>query len=152
MLSIEFSEMKLISTNVSDNNTVRITAVCLGKEASVEMSILQLAKIFGTDTEVVEELLVNDFGTEELENKCVETKSLLSRYPDINVCGDEIELVFLKVEEKGENSVIIYAEDIGGWNNEGIIIELPSAIYDAELKGKNSKVFASPVKIEFKAD
>jgi len=48
------------------------------------------------------------------------------------------------------NIIEIYAEDIVGWDNEGIRIKFPIELYKKLLEGKNFKVFVKLFSVEFR--
>jgi hypothetical protein len=142
-----------------DNNTVCITCNNSGHEVIIELSILQLAKIFGSDTKVISEI-ENKFGTDEYEDKCAETRQLVKEFPKIKANNKELEffdntvsstnedLEFLKKFPIKEESIRLYGEDIGGWNNEGIRIRIPKVLYNQFLANKQFKIIAEPFKIK----
>lgn len=140
--------------HLENQNTVKIIGDCLGHHVTMNISILQLAKIFGTDKEVGGEL-GNDFGTEEYEDKCDETREYVKKFPEINVWNKELEFNYISVENEGwakkstnPETIGIYAEDIVGWNNEGLRIDFPKEIYNQKLKEKKFRVFVSPFSVE----
>ncbi len=156
-MEIPFKEMKLDN----DGITVRIIGEAFGYKIPMKVSILQLAKIFGADKEVGEECESIGFGSEELEEKCEETRKLIEKFPNIKVWNNEVKFDYSSVEDSSwkskssnPNIIWVYAEDIVGWNNEGILIDFPKELYDKRLKGKNFEVFVKPfsVKFEIKED
>ncbi len=154
MVTITFKKMKLLK----DQNTVKIVGDCFGHEVLIEISILQLAKIFGTDREVVQEA-EDDFGSKEYEDKCNETREYVQKFPEIDVWNKELEFSYVSVENEGwarrstnPETIRIYAEDIVGWNNEGIRIEFPKEIFNQKLKDKKFRVFMSSFAVELRTD
>lgn len=152
MVTITFKKMEL----TEDQNTVRITGDCFGHEVKIELSILQLAKIFGTDREVGYEIK-DDFGSTEYEDKCEETRKYVKQFPDIHVWDTEMEFGYVSTEDeswaaksKDPRKIKIYAEDIVGWDNEGIRIDFPAEVFNKEIKGKKFGVFSSPFYVELK--
>lgn len=132
-----------------ENHLVRIIADWHGYQATVELSILQLAKIFGTDGEVIREL---GFGNEEYESRCDETRACVERFPNIQVADRELEFGSVTVTEHVETKpgfVQILAEDIVGWDNEGMSIEVPRVVFD-QLKG-GFRVFVRPFSVVLRA-
>ncbi len=162
-MKIIFKKMELLE----DGNTVKITGDCFGQEVVIEISILQLAKIFGKDKEVVQEI-ESDFGSEEYEDRCDETREYIKRFPEIDVQDKGLEFGYVSVESRSwvkefrENKfqkqptklemIGIYAEDLVGWNNEGIRIDFPKEIFNRELKDREFKVFVSPFSVELVPD
>ena len=151
-MEISFKEMKLDN----DEITVKTTGEAFGYKIPIKLSILQLAKIFGTDREVGEECESIGFGSQELEEKCEETKELIKKFPDIRVWNNEVKFDYTSVEEISRKSVSsnpnviqIYAEDIVGWNNEGILTDFPKELYDKELKCKKFEVSVKPFSVIF---
>ena len=163
MVTITFKKMELLE----NHNTVKIVGDCFGHQVTMEISILQLAKIFGTDKEISQEV-ENDFGSTEYEDKCDETREYVKKFPEIKVWNNELEFGYVSVEdqkwvkefrenkfqEKSINpkTIGIYAEDIVGWDNEGIRIDFPKEIYDKDLKGKEFRVFVSPFSVDLRID
>jgi len=154
-VTIEFKSMKLSE----DGRTVIIKGVCLGHHTKIEISILQLAKIFGTDRKVGNKLSEIGFGSEELEDECDETRDYVKKFPEITVWERELEFPEVSVEDESwaERStdpeiIWIHAEDIKGWSNEGLRIDFPKKIYDSELKGKNFGVYATPFYVYLRKD
>lgn len=134
-----------------DRNTVKIVGECSGHKVRMEISILQLAKIFGTDREVGDECERIGFGSVELEDKCAETRELIKKFPDVKVWERKIEFTYVRASARDEKSVDIYAEDLVGWSNEGLRIDFPKEIFDSELKGK-FRVFATPFSVKLKPE
>ena len=146
MVRTSFRSMRLLD----DMNTVKIIGDCLGHRVTIKISVLQLAKIFGTDKEVVQEV-GDGFGSEEYEDRCDETREHIKRFPEIDVLRDELEFGYVSVEDEtwakrsaDPQTIGIYAEDIVGWGNEGIRIDFPKEIFNHKLKGKKFRVLVSP--------
>lgn len=143
---------------LKNQNTVKIFGDCFGHRVIMEISIFQLAKIFGTDKEIVQEV-ENNFGTEEYEDKCNETREYVKKFPKIDVWDKKLEFDYVSVEDESwaqrttdPNIIGIYAEDIVGWNNEGIKIKFPKGVFDQELKDKKFKVFVNPFSVELRIE
>jgi hypothetical protein len=131
-----------------EGNTVNIIGD-LG--INIKMSILQLAKVWETDKSVMSKL-ENNFGSNELENQCKETRDLIKKFPDIKFDEKEIKFDDISFRETKEENIRIYAEDIVGWNNEGITIEMSKKIYDENLDRKEFFMILIPngIKLEIK--
>lgn len=150
---------------LENQNTVKVIGDCFGHQVIMEILILQLAKIFGTDKEVLKEV-ENDFGSTEYEDRCDETREYVKKFPEIKVWNNKLEFDYVSVEdqkwvkESRENkfqeklinpeTIGIYAEDIVGWGNEGIRIDFPRELYDKELKDKKFGVFVSPFSVDLR--
>ena len=148
-----------------DQNTVKIIANCFEHRVVVELSILQLAKIFGTDKDVFE-TMETSFGSTKYEERCDETRRYVQRFPEINIENNTVEFRYVSVtdqEYRAENmqyqaqeasnhpeTISVYAEDIVGWDNEGIRIRMPRKIYENELKGTRFGVLVRPFSIDLK--
>ncbi len=145
MLKILFTKMELLK----DNNTVKIFGDYLGHQVSIELSILQLAKIFGTDANIVKEV---DFGTEEYEEKCIETREHIKNFPKMNVQNNILSLSNTQIKRVSENKLKMYVEDIVGWDNEGIRIEFPEDIFNQELKDGKLDVIIGSSFVELKTN
>jgi len=152
MVTITFKGMDLLK----DRNTVKIIGDCFGSLVVIEISILQLAKVFGTDRNIGQEIGSN-FGSKEYEDKCEETREYIKKYPNVEVWDKEIEFkdVSVDIENATRKSMYpetvgIYAEDIVGWDNEAVRIYFPEKVYNQTLKDKKFKVFVSPFFVEFK--
>ena len=83
-MKIDFKQMKLLE----DNITVKIIGDYLKNKIIIKLSILQIAKIFGTDKKIIDKL---DFGSIEDEYKCDETREYVKKFPNIDVLDREIE-------------------------------------------------------------
>jgi hypothetical protein len=150
-MEIKFKKMEL----KDDEITVKIIGEAFGHKINMKISILQLAKIFGTDQKVGEECESIGFGSFELEEKCEETRELIKKFPNIiNGWTKEIKFDYVSVEDglwkdrsKDPNIIWIFAEDLVGWDNEGILIDFPKEIYDKMLKGKEFEVFVRPLSL-----
>jgi len=155
---------KKMSLN-EEGNTVKIIGEVVNPpkkyndEISIEMSILQLAKVWSTDRRKVSKV-ENGFGAGELEDECEETKEEVKNFPNIEFWNKEIKFDFINITGTAkEKNMHICAEDISGWSNEGIRIEMPKKIYDAELNDKEFELILTPasiilktIKQEFKKD
>jgi hypothetical protein len=65
-----------------------------------------------------------------------------------------VEFGFVSVKNKlsakkpaNPDTIRMYAEDIVGWNNEGIRIDFPKEIFSQKLKDKEFKVLVSPFSV-----
>jgi len=129
---IKFKSMKLRE----DKRTVEILGDYNGKEVIIELSVLQLAKFWNTDKEVLKKLEKSGWGSEELEDECKETRELVEKYPNIKV---EWKPLVIKPPRNGVNwnkekdIMCAWAIDISGWKNEGIGIIFPLPLYPEEL-------------------
>ncbi len=124
-MKINFKDMSILE----NKRKVKIIGYCEGISVEIELSILQLAKVFRTDRKVLKRQEKYGWGNEEFEDKCRETKKLVENYPNINILDKsikfgQINLTQKKIfyDKKQKICIQIYAEDIFGWNNEGLII------------------------------
>lgn len=146
-----------------DSRTVQIEGEIVNpfkiykEKINIEMSILQLAKVWGTDRKAVSKV-ENEFGSEELEDLCEETKEEIKNFP-IEFWNKEIKCGYVNTTDKTNDRdspdmktqiVRIYGEDLCGWDNEGILVEIPKEIYDKELKGKKIEMILEPVLIKLR--
>ncbi|MGD9276800.1 MAG: hypothetical protein PVJ67_06535 [Candidatus Pacearchaeota archaeon] len=143
---IEFKKMKLNGENMQ----VKILGESVssnshGEKVDISMSILQLAKVWGTDREVSD--LENGFGSWELEKQCEETKKLINKFPEVKFWDKEVECYESKIGGKNGDNIEILGEDISGWNGEGISIEMPFEVYDKEINGKDFDIILTPFTI-----
>jgi len=146
MVQIIFKKMKLSE----DKRTVFIDGDCYGKEVKIKLSILQLAKVFGTDRELAQDV-EHSFGSEEYEDGCIETRKYVEKFPKISVWDREIEFSGCGGENREKKEVIlIWGEDMGGWDNEGVQITFPQELYDRILEGKDYSISMTPFRIIFK--
>ena len=122
-----------------------ISEINKGKEIKTEISILQLAKIWETDKEVLKELRKTWFGSKELESKCLQTQKLIKKFPKIPTRNNEVSFDYTSVKDniintdsqgKKEELVKIFAEDLNGWEGEGIIITLRKETYKKYFQNK----------------
>src|SRR3989338_1115947 len=150
-----FKEMKL----EEDEITVIIIGEAFGYKIPMKMSILQLAKIFAIDRVVGDECESTSFGSEELEDKCEETRELVRNFPNIKLWNNKIKFDYVSVTDNSNDRdssdmkdkvVSIYAEDLVGWNNEGIKISFPKELYVKQLKEKKFDVFVKPFSLILK--
>ena len=128
---------------LDDGRTVRIKGKYSDEELEIDLSVLQLAKVFQCDKEVLKELEISGFGSEKLEDKCVEIKEVIKKFPNVEIGDFEINAGSVsEINERdrysGKNyqGVWLVAEDICGWFNEGIRIRFPERLFEQELKGK----------------
>jgi len=148
-LTIEFIKMKL-----SENRrTVLIEGICFDEKVEIEMSILEIAKIFESDAKEISDL--EGFGSEEYEDRCLETQELIKKFPDIPKKENEIEFKDVTIGnvldenyKASNHKIMIYGEDLSGWNNEGIRIKFPTEIYDKYLSNKKFKIYSGEISIK----
>lgn len=112
---------------------------------AVELSILQLAKLWQTDKKVLK--LMDEqggFGSVKLEDQCKETRKLVNEFPKIKVTGESIvmnETVMRHDEDVFHNPRLkVIGEDLVGWEREGIAASLPNR----DLEGKKLKMTLRP--------
>lgn len=127
-LEINFKKMK----TKNDGGTAEIEAECENKKCTVELSILQLAKVWNVDKEIVEEA-EERFGSTELEKKCNEIRKIISKFPKVKIPENKINLdsTSFVIDNKPEASkefINFIGEDLCGWSNEGIIVKMPVEI------------------------
>ena len=159
---IEFKKMELKENSIG--KTVQIEGQIVNPSGFkdkilIEMSILQLAKIWNTDKKIVTKLK-NDFGSPELEDQCEKTKEKIRKFPNVEFLDKEIKIddVYLESSVKYDNTknnqeikeriIKIFVEDIVGWGNEGIRMDLPKEIYDKAINRKEFKFILTPTLIK----
>jgi len=165
MAKIVFKEMNVIR----EGSTVRILGNLFGEDILVELSILQLAKVFGTDKDILG-LVEKSFGSEEYERECNGTRKYVRSFPDIDVFDKEIEFFGHKfliknslVDENRQNNlerispfeletIGIYSEEIVGWNNEGLRIDFPKELFNRFLKDKEIRIFMNPFYLDLRIE
>ena len=153
---IEFKKMKLIEEGRSVEIIGKIMEISKApyknKKAIITMSILQLAKIWGTDRENTSDA-DNNFGSEKLEDKCDKTRELVNKFPDVKFCNKEIECQDNTIiSDKDNDKIGLLGEDISGWGNEGVLVRITKKIYDKELDGKSFKLILTPTFIKVKEE
>ncbi len=130
-MKINFKKMSI----EDDERTALIVGDYKNVEIRIKMSVLQLAKIWGVDKNVTEEL-DRGFGSEELEDECEEVRALIKKFPNIKVENNK--LIFdgysfidetIDRDSFEKKFVSVFVEDITGWSNEGIEIKIPKEIY-----------------------
>jgi hypothetical protein len=141
MMKIMYAKAELIE----EDRTVRFLSSFDGNEIIVEMSILQLAKIWGNDKNLFEYLV---FGDEDLEDKCMETKKKLLEFPSVKVRNNKLLFQDFSLTKRKEK-FLLFVEDINGWGNEGIRIYVPINFYDNFLKNKNIYIQVNSKFIDF---
>lgn len=149
MIEIKFKDMKVLK----DGRTIRIIGECKGKEIEIELSILQLAKVWNSDKKVLEKLKYEGFGSAELEYECKETVKMVSEFPNINVnLTNKIEILYDRVVIRGvmPDIIMVCGEDLNGWDNEGIRIKFPKELYPDELEEIKFDFILKPNSIELK--
>jgi hypothetical protein len=139
---INFEKMKLSE----DKRSVFIAGKSFGYSVTIKMSIIQLAKIFGTDREL-SGLDYDGLVSGELEDNCKETREFVQKYPEIQVWDSFILFDSISVKEV-ENNIQIFAEDISGWDNEGIYITIPKEIFEKIVNSKILELFVDPFGIK----
>ena len=152
ILHIVFKKMELSE----DKRTVKISASCLKAPVEIKISILEIAKIFGTDTEIADEA-ENEFGSEELEEKCKETRGYVKKFPNIKSWANWVDFGIANILSVSDSktglaskkTVLILGENFCVWGNEGIRIKLNSEVYDNNLKGRDFKILVSPSEVKF---
>ncbi len=152
-MKIEFKEMKLANDGISvEIKGKSVSANYFGEDVDVKMSVLQLAKMWGTDRNAGEACEESGWGSKELEDKCDETKNEIKKFPDVKYWNKEIECYEGGVINNEGEMVDIYGEDISGWNNEGIIMKMSKEIYDKEIGEKKFKVILNPMTITLRVE
>jgi hypothetical protein len=141
-MKINYEKAELIE----EDRTIKFVYNFKGNEITVEMSILQLAKIWGTDKGLFKNFV---FGDEELEDKCVETRKLLSNFLDIKVENNKLDFNDFQLFSRSKDRSLLWVEDISGWGNEGIRIYVPIKFYDEFLKDKKIGVQVNSKFIDF---
>ena len=146
MVEITFKEMSLSS----DGRTVFIKGDFFGEVVDLKLSVLQLAKVFGSDRMIVQEA-ENNFGSEELEDKCNETREVVKNFPKIDVWNNKVELSDCGINsaEVDKGIIRIFGENMCGWGNEGVLIRMSREIYGKVLEGKDFKIILTPFSIIF---
>ena len=142
--------IKMNKAEIKEDKRVKISgsvasSLNYGEKIIIDISILQLAKLWSTDRKIAEELELEGFGSAELEEKCTETLGLLDKFPEISIWDKEIEfgeVSFLgkpndrDLEDNEGKIVRIYAEDLVGWNGEGVEVKLKKEVYRAYFGDK----------------
>jgi hypothetical protein len=141
MVEITFKEMSLSF----DGRTVFIKGDFFGEVVDVKLSVLQLAKVFGSDKIIAQEAEQN-FGSEELEDKCTETRDVVKNFPNIDVWTNNVELsdCWIDSSEIDKGIIRIFGENMCGWENKGILIRMSREIYGKVLGGKDFKIILTP--------
>jgi len=143
MIKIKFKEMKILE----NKRTTTIIGEYKKREMKIELSILQLAKAFQCDKEVLKELENEGFGSEELEDKCKEIIEIIKKFPDVKIGKNLINCGYISAREEGKIAKI-FGEDLCGWNNEGIMVIFPTEVYNKELKGKKFEMILKQDSVE----
>ncbi len=153
-MKIEFKEMKLSKDGISvEIKGKSMSSFSFGKDVDIKMSILQLAKVWGTDRSVGDELENGEgWGSKELEEKCDETKGEIKKFPNVKFWDKEIECYDNGGPHEREDMITVYGEDLSGWNNEGISIKMKKEVYEKEINGKKFKVILNPMTITLKVE
>jgi len=141
MIKIKFKKMQLME----DERTVKIIGEYKNEEMEIELSVLQVAKVFRCDKEVLKEQEKCGWGSGELEDKCEEIREIIKKFPNVKIGKNEINVRYTSVVNKSfdrdsedmKNQVIrVFGEDLSGWENEGIMIRFPVELYKQDLQGK----------------
>ncbi len=136
--------MHLISKGWQKDRLVEINCDCEGQKATVEISILQLARVYRCDKKVLEKLEEQIFGSYELEQECKEILEIIKNYPSVKINRDKIICEDVRFDVNLKERVIFnsenmtcsfYSEDLVGWNNEGILVTIPAALFKEKLDG-----------------
>ena len=125
-----------------DERTVLIFGDYENSEIKIKMSVLQLAKIWGVDKKVLNEL-GEGFGSEEFEDKCEDARKLIKNFPNIKTENNRLVFEsFSFIDETIDGDamekrfVSVFVEDICGWGNEGIEMKIPKDIYYSKFGRK----------------
>ena len=130
---------------LDDERTVKIIGEYKNKEMEIELSVLQLAKVFQCDKKVLKEQEEYGRGSEELEDKCEEIRDIIKKFPNVKIGKNEISAGYISVVNKSidrdsenmrDQVVKVFGEDLCGWANEGIMILFPVELYNQDLLGK----------------
>lgn len=155
MVKIMFKRMRILK----DKRTVGIIGEYRGKEIEIELSVLQLAKVFQCDKDVLKEQERYGWGSRELEEKCEEIIDIIKRFPNVKIVENKIGVEDISVIDNSkikyylntkENIVKIFGEDLSGWENEGIKIRFPADLYRQDLEGKDFNFILKQDSIELK--
>jgi hypothetical protein len=146
-MEITFKRMTLL-----EDLKVDVIGDCEGQEVHIRLSILQLAKAFGTDKEAVSKT-ENGHGSEQLEEACAETRTIIEKFPDVELSGNDIEFYDVDTRKANvyfdENLIVVFGEDLCGWNGEGVQVHVPLPIYERELEGKDYRMVLKARSVEF---
>lgn len=130
---------------LDDERTVKIIGEYKNKEMEIKLSVLQLAKVFQCDKEVLKEQEKYGWGSEELEDKCEEIREIIKKFPNVEIGKNEINVGYTSVvnksldrdsEDMKDQVVRVFGEDLCGWGNEGIRIKFPIELYQQDLQRK----------------
>lgn len=144
---------------LNDERTVKIIGEYKNKEMEIKLSVLQLAKVFQCDKEVLKEQEEYGWGSEELEDKCEEIRDIIKKFPDVEIGNNEIEVGYTSLvnksldrdsEDMKDQVVRVFGEDLCGWGNEGILIRFPVELYNQDLQGKEFDFILKQDSIELK--
>jgi len=149
MLEILFAQMEL----AEDGVTVRIHGDYDNEKIIIELSVLQFAKICQLDKEVVERAQ-QEFGSHALELACEETKKAIGQFTQIEYeelfVFEKSELLEESITENHNPTISLCAEDLQGWDNEGVVVTLPLDIYEEHIEGLTFAVAMSSKKLVIK--
>jgi hypothetical protein len=121
-MEFKFSEPK----SIESEGSVEFVGISDIGKVKITMSVLQLAKIWGTDKKITRDM---GFGSWELEEQCVETFSLIKTFPNVSVENNSLTFDSYSVHTQS-NDLLIWVEDLCGWGNEGIRISMSKQIYN----------------------
>ena len=125
----------------------------------IKLSVLQFAKVFQCDKEVLKEQEANGWGSIELEDKCEEIREIIKKFPSGRIRKNEIKVDYVSIKDNSrdrdssdmkEKIVRIYGEDLSGWENEGIMIKFPVDSFRKDLQGKEFDFILKPDSIELR--
>ena len=130
---------------LDDERNVQIIGEYKDEEVEIKLSVLQFAKVFQCDKEVLKEQEANGWGSIELEDKCEEIREIIRKFPSGRIRKNEIKVDYVSIRDNSrdrdssdmkEKIVRIYGEDLSGWENEGIMINFPVDLFRKDLKGR----------------
>ncbi len=124
MIEIMFQEVSLL-----DRRNVQFTAEHDGEKITVQMSILVLAHLLGTDPLVLEETTF-DFGSIRHEEACEETRKAISNYFERDFPANKRKCTHYRSKIKGSSAYVFTEDDLlTGGDNESILIILPLDLF-----------------------
>lgn len=141
---------------VDEDHSVLIVGQSHSHTIQIKMSILQFAKICGSDGDIASDVQA-DFGSQEYEDKCTETKRLVTLFPTIPIwdkdllIDEEVEVFNDGIPNTSE-TIQLVTEDIVGWDNEGILLTMPKEFYNLHVKHLHPiQMIISPFKVFLKS-
>lgn len=132
---------------MGDRVTARVIAEYQGQPVTAYMSLLELAKIFETDEEVVSQA-DNNFGSLKLERRLSEIQSVIGKYPDVTLASNQLVLEGVKSRECSDGSIKLTCEDMVGWDGEGIKVLFSRKAFSRNRLQDVSKIVISQGSIE----